>query len=688
LTQLIRPALIATVLSLALLALAAPAGAATTFTVTKTTDSNDGVCDSDCSLREAITAANADSGDTVVVPAGDYTLATTELTVSSSMTIMGSGSGVSVIHAPPNTRVLEMTGGTVTISGVTITGGSVGGAEATGAGIEKTGGALTLVNSAVTGNTANSNASGPRGGGIDNPSGDLTITGSTISDNHLVSTSQGTDGGGIFEGDAASAFTITGSRITGNTSENGSGAGIETGTGFQISDTTIDGNVASSPGGLSLGGGMSAGGTTIGTFNRVTLSNNTATTSGLAGGGAIFTNGPLSLTNTTIVGNTAGGGGGATVGGGIQNNAAITLTNVTMDSNNATLHNNIQNNDSTTVVNSIIANGHGSSNDSNCEVPVTSLGHNISSDNTCGFTASGDLENTDPKLGLLADNGGPTFTELPALDSPALNAGLAGSCPATDQRGVARPQDGACDIGAVERAFSADLAVSVTLAQPIVPLVGRLTYTIKVTNAGPDTATGVALTNALPANSTVASAPTSCVASGATCALGSLVAGASATVTLVVDPSKAGSFPLTTSVSGARPDPNTANNTATVTGFAGAAALSKLSIKPHSFAAKPRGATFSVAKGARVRFRLSRASKVRFLVQQRKRVKHKLRWVTLKGGRSERNGKAGTNSIRFSGRVHHKPLAPGRYRLSLIAHDAGGTARARNVGFRIVGAKR
>jgi CSLREA domain-containing protein/uncharacterized repeat protein (TIGR01451 family) len=661
----------------------APARAATTWTVTKTTDTDDGVCNSDCSLREAITAANADSGDTVVVPAGIYALATSELTVSASMTISGAGAGISVIQAAPNRRVLEMSAGTVTISGLTITGGNIGGAEPTGAGIEKTGGSLTVMNSAVSGNTATSEAAGPRGGGIDNPFGDLTIVQSTIADNQLVSTTQDTAGGGIYDGDSTANLTITGSRITGNTSGHGDGGGILSLTGFQISSTTIDGNHASNVSSLALGGGVRIDGSAHGVFNGDTLSNNVAETSGLAGGGAIFANAPLDITNTTIEGNTADGG-GATVGGGIQNNSDMTLTNATVDSNTAPSHENIQNNSATTAVNTIIADGQGGAPDDNCEASLTSLGHNIESGDDCGFTATGDLQNTAPKLGLLGDNGGPTLTEMPALDSPALNAGLATKCPATDQRGIARPQDGVCDIGAVERTFAADLSVTASLAVPVVPLVGRLTYTITVTNAGPDTAPGVQLQNALPSLGAVASAPPSCGSAGATCSVGNLVAGASATVTLVVNPKKAGSYPLSATVTAARPDPNSFNNSARVTGSAGPATMSKVSIKPHSFAARSRGGTFSLRRGARVSFRLSRAAKVRFLVQRQRRVKGKRRWVTLRGGRVERNSRSGSNAVRFSGRVRHKALKPGRYRLRLIAHDAGGSAKPKNLGFRIV----
>lgn len=88
---------------------------------------------------------------------------------------------------------------------------------------------------------------------------------------------------------------------------------------------------------------------------------------------------------------------------------------------------------------------------------VTDGGYNASADktNSCGFTAaSNDLVRTDPKLGALADNGGPTRTHLPQAGSPLRNAIPLGRADcerdATDQRGVAKPQGPRCDIGAVE----------------------------------------------------------------------------------------------------------------------------------------------------------------------------------------------------------------------------------------------
>jgi uncharacterized repeat protein (TIGR01451 family) len=115
-----------------------------------------------------------------------------------------------------------------------------------------------------------------------------------------------------------------------------------------------------------------------------------------------------------------------------------------------------------------------------------------------------------------------------------------------------------------EGVAAADLAVTQT-ATPDPVLVGSpLTYAVTVSNAGPSAATGVTLTDALPAGVTLVSASPGCTGTGpVTCALGSLASGASATVTLVVTPLAAGPLTNTTSVAGAETDPAAANNTVT-----------------------------------------------------------------------------------------------------------------------------
>jgi CSLREA domain-containing protein len=103
----------------------------------------------------------------------------------------------------------------------------------------------------------------------------------------------------------------------------------------------------------------------------------------------------------------------------------------------------------------ILANSEGPA----CTSPVGTTAPSLASDATCGLGA-GHLESVDPLLGPLADNGGPTWTRLPAVGSPAVDAiplgtptwcATSGPRYSTDQRGVARPQGPACDIGAVER---------------------------------------------------------------------------------------------------------------------------------------------------------------------------------------------------------------------------------------------
>jgi len=85
--------------------------------------------------------------------------------------------------------------------------------------------------------------------------------------------------------------------------------------------------------------------------------------------------------------------------------------------------------------------------------PPASLGHNIDGDGTCMLTGTGDQPATNPGLGPLQDNGGPTATHAIASGSPPHDAGDAGACPPADQRGVPRPQDAGCDIGAYESNF-------------------------------------------------------------------------------------------------------------------------------------------------------------------------------------------------------------------------------------------
>ena len=108
--------------------------------------------------------------------------------------------------------------------------------------------------------------------------------------------------------------------------------------------------------------------------------------------------------------------------------------------------------------NSIVANNRTGG---NCAgTAVISNGYNLSSDGTCNFNGAGDLNSTNPKLGKLVNNGGPTKTRALLAGSPAIDAGNPAGCTdgngnvfSTDQRGFQRPDPddtGGCDMGAYE----------------------------------------------------------------------------------------------------------------------------------------------------------------------------------------------------------------------------------------------
>jgi len=161
---------------------------ADTFQVTKTADTNDGTCDLDCSLREAIVAANTNPGaDDVPVPAGTYLLTLGQLTVSEDVDISGAGESNTIIDGNATNRAFVISSATtVTINTLTIQNGNY---FLGGGGIANYG-TLTLNNTTVSGNSAGSGG----GGGVVNYSGTLTLNNTTVSGN---SNSNG-GGGGVY----------------------------------------------------------------------------------------------------------------------------------------------------------------------------------------------------------------------------------------------------------------------------------------------------------------------------------------------------------------------------------------------------------------------------------------------------------------------------------------------------------
>lgn len=217
------------------------------------------------------------------------------------------------------------------------------------------------------------------------------------------------------------------------------GAGVEAYTGTAtIVRSTLSGNAGSAGGGV---------GAIYVELVESTLSGNSATT-----GGGAWADQWLRASNSTVTGNSATASGGGVYAGLNE----IELTYVTLVGNSAPAGANLDLDFSAQVeaFATLIGDPQGGGQD--CEIDVgatvSSLGANVTSDASCQLDAGpGDLPGTDPAVGPLADNGGPTATRLPMPGSPALDrADCATVAIAADQRGVARPQGAACDSGAVE----------------------------------------------------------------------------------------------------------------------------------------------------------------------------------------------------------------------------------------------
>jgi len=383
-----------------------------------------------------------DTGGTVYVGTGTYT---ETFYINRGLTVQGAGASSTIVDgADSDRKIVEVNGGiAVTISDVTIRDSS---GEPGGGGIINFG-ALTLTNSIVSDNITTDDADGA---GIANFGETLLISNSVV-----VGNTADRDGGGVLNlGD----LTIINSDIVSNTGK--SGAGIyHIGSRLTILNTTIRDNVAF--GHSAYGGGVFNDGSA--SLSRVTLSGNTAVYTDAAGGrvgGGIHNQDAMTLTNCTISGNMADWGGG------ISNSGDwLAIASSTIARNRATSVSagpgGISNYGAVTVTNTMIA----QNDNANCfnEGTFHSGGHNLDSADTCGFGASGDLTETDPRLGPLADNGGlPTrsgqvpWTHALRGGSPAIDAGATTVCPIIDQRGVARPVDGnlndtaECDIGAYE----------------------------------------------------------------------------------------------------------------------------------------------------------------------------------------------------------------------------------------------
>ena len=233
-------------------------------------------------------------------------------------------------------------------------------------------------------NITNGNATGGNGGGIFNDHATLTVSNCLITGN-----AAGSDGGGVYN-DSNAMLTVANSTLSGNSAVHRGGA-IHNFGALTVINSTLSGNSATS-----------------------------------ADGGAIFTTGFQTITviNSTLSGNSAGfNGGGIDEGGGL-----LRALNSTFSGNSAAhagggIHNSL--NGTVEISNTILKAGAMGANLAIDSGSITiSDGYNLSSDDGAGFLIGpGDQINTDPTLGPLQDNGGPTLTHALLPGSPAIDTG-------------------------------------------------------------------------------------------------------------------------------------------------------------------------------------------------------------------------------------------------------------------------
>jgi len=428
-------------------------------------------------------------------------------TITSTIALNGHGSTIvrSTAGATPEFRILFIGGGNLMLSEATVSNGLVDGFS--GGGILNQDGTLTLNNSAVRDNEA-INASG---GGIASRAVSTDAT-TTINDSDILSNTAETSGGGLYlvggsnltatlvvsnsqvsynhanadaGGIRSTRFSgstnhliqvnILGSEVSHNTAAAypGGGGMIINYSEMLLADSLVSDNRVEVGAVSVVGGGIVNGFSDI-TILRSTIRDNVVASAGgpfQSGGGGVFnTDGTMLIVNSTIGGNQANltaSGGALLVGNHFGNSPSIvTIINSTINGNStdtsagavATLDLGTGQPVVINFSNTIVSNNPAPDSTNCVAAPgttISSTGYNLEDLDTCNFNQPTDLINTNPLLGLLQDNGGPTWTYALLDGSPAIDAADNAVCAAppvngVDQRGVARPYGPSCDIGAFE----------------------------------------------------------------------------------------------------------------------------------------------------------------------------------------------------------------------------------------------
>ena len=362
------------------LVLALPGTAEGAITVNNTNDSGPG------SLRQAI--LDAPAGETIIVPAGTYTLNSGELTITKSLTISGHGAADTIIWAGGPFRLLAISGATnnVTISGLTLRDGHPSEASGIveGGGVLDREASLDLRNDVITSNVADANGASGKNGGIAegggiaiSNEGSLILFESSVISNTASATGGSESFGGIAEGGglrgAESTLTIERSTFEGNLANAAGGQGPTSGSQF---------------GGISEGGGVSAeSATKPSNLLQSSFVTNVADAAGgpgghggigEGGGVSLITGQPLALSNVTIAANAVrlGDEGGVGSGGGLYSsisgsNGSVEIADSTLSANSieppAGEGGDIFSSGKVSVGDTVVSAGRGAPGSENCE---------------------------------------------------------------------------------------------------------------------------------------------------------------------------------------------------------------------------------------------------------------------------------------------------------------------------------
>jgi hypothetical protein len=329
-------------------------------------------------------------------------------------------------------------------------------------------------------------------------------------------------------------------------------------------------------------------------------------------------------------------------------------------------------------------------------MPATnpSVGGNIEDQASCEFTKAGDHQNATLTLGPLQNNAGPGDTQLPARASLAIDAGSDAYCPATDQRGVPRPQGPHCDTGPVELTtpstgtptVSGVTSTGATLTTTVNPeyIGGSYTYSY-----GPTTAYG--------ANTPAHSLGQGTTSQTAAASLSGLTPSTTYHAKLV----------LTTPDGTSTSSDVTFTTSATPTPPPAAPRISKARVTHTRFRVAKQQTVISAKAtkpplGTSFRFTLSTAAKVQITIIRKApglrsgsrcvapttklthhHAKRCTRTITA-GTLTRSHEPAGADQVGFSGRFGHHPLAPDSYKAVIIAINSAGHSSPATVSFTVV----